>query len=59
MTKQHSEKNFWKRTWKMHKRFSILGKIIIFPLFLFIIVLGHFGFAAMHYISKGYFLLIK
>jgi len=60
MAKQHEEKNFWKRTWNMNKKFNnILGKIFIFPILFFFVSMAHFCFALMHYLSKGYFLLIK
>jgi len=42
------EKIFWVRTWNAHKKFNILGKILIFPPMLIIIAFAHYAFAAMH-----------
>lgn len=40
---------FWKRTWQMHKKFKLAGKIFAFPIALLMVAIGHYAFAIMHF----------
>ena len=43
------EKIWWKRTWGMKKKVGFIGFLIAIPF----LMLGHYAFAAMHFLMEG------
>jgi len=49
---------FWKRTYTMHEKYNILGKILVFPPTLLLIAIFHYAFAMMHFLFESFLFFV-